>query len=593
MNDDPYGNLLPSSSVLPLPLALLLFLLFFVLGALFAMCESAAETANESRIKKDAESGEPRAKKLLEYLERSAGIISPLQSGMMLMGFFALAVAVTGFAPRLYNVFIRAARFPRLPLPCFRRCFAHCCARSLSNGSRPRSEKFVAHRLHGMQHACKLCPMLCALSAVMHPFVLLCNFISDGLMRLLGNDPKALDETVTEEEILHMVGEGEEKGVIEENERDMITNIFDFNDTTVTEIMTHRTDICAIDEESTIAQAAVLAVENGFSRLPVYREDIDTIVGICYVKDFLPYVNQPVPDFIHLKDMVRPAYFIPETKRVQASSLKAQGAACRSPSSSMNTAARRVSSRRPHGSIFGNIQDEYDNEQEEIFRVSENEFTVDGTTSIDEFPTTDTELPEGDYDTIAGLVTDLLGRIPKENEHPSVQVCGLTITVLEIEDQRLSRLLIVKNDPRKTPEEETHETMFLKRRPMTFSEAFYGTYKIDKKDGKPHLKERIFAPVDGFWSGVMIFGGVVGTIILLLTFAAHVQVALGTFAPPGRKRRAHPMHSIRCGACSSRSSLRFSCSPFRAGSSAAAPCSSASSAHFSSCSRRSSSPRSA
>ena len=67
---------------------------------------------------------------------------------------------------------------------------------------------------------------------------------------------------------------------------------------------------------------------------------------------------------------------------------------------------------------------------------------------------------------------------------------------------------------------------------MTFSEAFYGTYKLDKKDGKPHLKERIFAPVDGFWSGVMIFGGVVGTIILLLTFAAHVQVALGTFAHP-------------------------------------------------------------
>ena len=108
--------------------------------------------------------------------------------------------------------------------------------------------------------------------------------------------------------------------------------------------------------------------------------------------------------------------------------------------------------------IFGNIQDEYDNEQEEIFRVSENEFTVDGTTSIDEISDlTDTELPEGDYDTIAGLVTDLLGRIPKENEHPSVQVCGLTITVLEIEDQRLSRLLIVKNDPRRPPEEETHE----------------------------------------------------------------------------------------------------------------------------------------
>ena len=145
MNDDPYGNLLPSSSVLPLPLALLLF----VLGALFAMCESAAETANESRIKKDAESGEPRAKKLLEYLERSVGIISPLQSGMMLMGFFALAVAVTGFAPRLYNVFIRAALPTAAPpslyalvlLRAFGTALHIAVRRSLSNGSRPRSEK--------------------------------------------------------------------------------------------------------------------------------------------------------------------------------------------------------------------------------------------------------------------------------------------------------------------------------------------------------------------------------------------------------------------------------------------------------------------
>lgn len=122
---------------------------------------------------------------------------------------------------------------------------------------------------------------------------------------------------------------------------------------------------------------------------PVYREDIDTIVGICYVKDFLPYVNQPVPDFIHLKDMVRPAYFIPETKKCSQlfKELKERRLQIAIIVDEYGGTAGLVTLEDLMESIFGNIQDEYDNEQEEIFRVSENEFTVDGTTSIDGFPT--------------------------------------------------------------------------------------------------------------------------------------------------------------------------------------------------------------
>lgn len=132
-----------------------------------------------------------------------------------------------------------------------------------------------------------------------------------------------------------------------------------------------------------------------------------------------------MPDFIRLRDMVRPAYFIPETKKCSQLFRELQERRIQiavivdeyGGTSGLITLEDLIES------ILGNIQDEYDNEAEEIFRVSENEFTVDGTTSIDEISDlTGVNLPEGDYDTIAGLVTDLLGRIPKPSEHPSVRV---------------------------------------------------------------------------------------------------------------------------------------------------------------------------
>lgn len=461
MNDDPYGNTMQAASVLPFPAILALLLLFFVLGALYAMCESAVNTANESRVKKDAENGGRRAKKFLAYLDANESFASPLQFGMMLMGFFSIGVSVVGFTPMLDSAFLArgtssiAASLLSIAIPML------ACAALFLTAADFVPKKFVAHRAaRSMQYSYKLVKLIRTMSASMRPFMKLCDLISDGVMRLFGNDPKALDETVTEEEILHMVGEGEEMGVIEENERDMITNILDFNDTTVSEIMTHRTDICAIDENTSISDVAAIAAEEGFSRLPVYREDIDTITGICYVKDFLPYIDKPVPKFIKLSDMVRPAYFIPETKKCSQlfKELKERRIQIAIIVDEYGGTSGLITLEDLIESILGNIQDEYDNEEEEIFRVSENEFTVDGATSIDEISDlTGVELPEGDYDTIAGLVTDLLGRIPKEDEHPCVQVKNLTITVLEVEDQRLARLLIVKGEPIESDEEETAE----------------------------------------------------------------------------------------------------------------------------------------
>lgn len=263
-------------------------------------------------------------------------------------------------------------------------------------------------------------------------------------------------DPVTEEEILQMVDEAEEKDVIEETEKDMIANILDFNDVSAEETMTHRTEITAVPEDASIARVVEAAVENGCSRIPVYREDIDTVVGICYVKDLLPFVGQPIPYGLNVSGVMRPAYFVPETKKcsqlfTEMTERKVQIAIV---VDEYGGTAGLITLEDLLEQIVGNIQDEYDREEDLApRRLSENAFTVDGATTIDEIADlTGVALPEGDYDTVAGFVTEQLGRIPKPGEHPKVELEGFSITVLSVEDQRLARLLLVKEEPPVQPQ---------------------------------------------------------------------------------------------------------------------------------------------
>lgn len=443
MPDDPDGYFIVS---------ILLSVFFSILAALYAAGESALESLSVSQVKRDADGGDRKARSLLKIIQAQESVISPLQSGLLFCGLLGLSFCVTAFGGRIYSELPLNGELRRM-LICLLAAVIYVLLFFLLCDLLPKKWARHANGEFAYHHA----GLVAGLSRAAMPFLRFASFTANCILRLFRIDPHSLDDAVTEEEILQMVGEGEEKGVIEETEKDMIANILDFNDTAAAEVMTHRTDIAAVPDDGDVGQVVALAMEHGCSRVPVYHEDIDSIVGICYVKDLLAYVGVPVPKSVDLTRLMRPAYFIPETKKcsqlfTELTERKVQIAIV---VDEYGGTAGLITLEDLVESIVGNIQDEYDNEEEEIRQLSERAYTVDGTASIDEISDlTGIELPEGSYDTIAGLVTERLGRIPKEGERPQVQVDCLKITVLAVEDNRLSRLLIVKEPPLSDREDE-------------------------------------------------------------------------------------------------------------------------------------------
>jgi putative hemolysin len=285
-------------------------------------------------------------------------------------------------------------------------------------------------------------------AVVLRPVTAVFTAISNGIVSLMGKDPHMEDVPVTEEEILRMVDESEEDGEIAGVEADMIENIFDFNDTNVSEIMTHRMDVVAVADTASVQDVVAMAVTHGYSRVPVYHGDIDAIIGVVYVKDLLKFIGKPLSRNIKAKALMRKPYLVPESKPVnqlftEMTERKFQFAVL---IDEYGGTAGIVTMEDILESIVGSIQDEYDNEEESVFRLSDTMFTVDGATSVDEVAELlQMELPEGDYDTIAGMVVEMLGNIPDEGEFPSVMVDNVEFQVLEFEDNRIAKILVEKS----------------------------------------------------------------------------------------------------------------------------------------------------
>lgn len=430
-----------------LPQLILLFALIGV-NAFFAMSEMAIITLNDNKILRMAEQGHKKAKQVLRLTENSSNFLSTIQIGVTLAGFLTSASAAQGFAVMLTRVLDIPQITRIVPIGLIRGFSVVLITVITSFFSLVLGElvpkRIAMHKPEPVSFF--TAGILLFVAKALRPFVKVLSFSTNLLVRLFGIDPNANLEEVTEEEIRMMVDVGGERGVIESSQKEMIDNIFEFDDMNASDIMTHRTDMIAVEaDDDTLADVVNLSMEYGYSRIPVFDDDPDNIIGIAYVKDLLPYVGKELPQSESIRNHMRKAYYVPDSKDLgelfqEMNENRIQMAVV---VDEFGGTAGIVTLEDLLESIVGNIQDEYDDEDEEISRIDETTFTVDGTTDVEEVQElVGTTLPEGDYDTLGGFIISLLGFLPKDGDLNELDYENLHFTILNVEERRIGKVKI-------------------------------------------------------------------------------------------------------------------------------------------------------
>lgn len=434
----------------------LLFVLILV-NAFFAMSEIAIISLNDNMVEKMAEEGNKKAKQIMKLTENPSNFLSTIQIGVTLAGFLTSASASTTFADMLTDAVM--AKFPTAPVGIINGVSVVLITVIMSYFSLVLGE--LAPKRMAMQKpeaiAYKVVPVLLVVKKFTSPFVKILSLSTNAVVRLFGFDPNADEESVTEEEIRMMVDVGEEKGVIENLQKEMINNIFEFDDIDVSDIMTHRTDMVAVEDTDTLKDVVELSIEHGYSRIPVYHEDQDNIIGIVYIKDLLKYISSDhFPESDSPREYMRDAYYVPFSKSCgslfdEMTEKRVQMAVV---VDEYGGTAGIVTLEDLIEAIVGNIQDEYDNEEEEIVEESENIFTIDGTAYIEEVNELVGDIiPEGDYDTLGGFLISSLGFLPKNEDKNEIQYENLKFTILNVDERRIGKVR-VEIEPREEIENE-------------------------------------------------------------------------------------------------------------------------------------------
>lgn len=411
--------------------AVLLTLLIGLLAisAFFSGTETAYFASNKIKIRHMAEEGNKQAALTRRLMENPGRLISIVLVGNNLVNIGATALA-TYMAINIFGD--SGPGIATVVMTFLVLVFGEITPKTIMSSN---PEKF----------ALKVSKTINVLGIVLHPFIRMLNVFTGVFIRLFGVE-NAKANLVTEEEIRMLVNVGQEEGLLDEDEREMIDSIFEFDETVAREVMVPRIDIIGIDSEIRIDDAVELIVECGHSRIPVYDQSIDNIVGIIYAKDLLRQIMEDKQKGKpQVREMMRPAYYVPESKKVRElfAELRKSKVHMAIVLDEYGGTAGLITIEDLIEEIVGDIWDEFDIEKKQIEQLPDGSLRVDARTSIyDINECLEIELPDQDYDTISGLVFHQLGKLPLEGQE--LEIDGLKIIVEKVVGRRIAKLRLLR-----------------------------------------------------------------------------------------------------------------------------------------------------
>lgn len=424
---------------------LLLIFILILINAFFSASEMAIVSLNRTRMNHLAEEGNEKAQQILRLLNEPSKFLATIQVGITLAGFFASASAATTLSER-FSLVLRSYGIPysnRISVILITVFLAYI---TLVLGE--LFPKRVALQNSEEIAMFSVKPILFILK-IMLPFVKLLSSSTNSLIKISGITLENLEEKVSEEEIRTMIDLGQENGVFNETEKEMINGIFEFDDTLAKEVMTPRTNVFAVDINEQNSSIISEILEEKYSRVPVYENDIDNIIGILFIKDLFGQLLRTSADKIEIRKLLRPAYFVPENKKIDILFKELQN--------SKNHMAILIDEYGGFSGIttiedlieeiMGNIFDEYDEYEQDFRKIDSGTYIVSGSLSIDKVnELLNLNLQSENSDTIGGFVVDLLGSIPRDDEENTIEYENITFKIEKVNEKRIEELKIYVNE---------------------------------------------------------------------------------------------------------------------------------------------------